>query len=78
MTKNREKLLQGAGMSTKGEFGQYDEGKFKTYEESFREQISGKIYWKDSDYKDLERLASSSETHQSFMDTSRDLSTKRS
>ena len=51
MSKNREKLLQGAGMNTKGEFGQYDDKKFKTYEESFRDQISGKEYWTDGDYK---------------------------
>ena len=78
MSKNREKLLQGAGMNTKGEFGQYDDKKFKTYEESFRDQISGKEYWTDGDYKCLERLSTSPETYQSFMDTSKDLSTRKS
>ncbi len=78
MSKNKEKILQGAGMNVKGEFGQYDEGKFKTYEESFKEQIGGKVYWTDADWKSLEKLSGSRETHQSFIDTSRDLSTKRS
>ena len=66
-------------MSTKGEFGEYDDqGKFKKYEESFREQITGKIYWKESDWTTLEKLTGSRDTYQSFIDTSRELSTKRS
>jgi len=76
-SKNREKLLQGAGMSAKGEFGKYENGVFEKYEDSFREQITGNIYWKDNDWTELGQLTSKKEDYPNFFSRSAQLSKER-
>ena len=76
-TENRKKMLGWIGLNKDWEFWEMNKGVFTRQQDKFKERLTGEVYWKPSDYDDLDKLTRNQATYEKFFTDSTTLSQER-